>query len=145
MAPLPLTMIISVHLSSFDVSIISRWILASRMTKRLSAISEKYPSNKSPPVHPSVTRSLLVVPTSKLYLLIALPAHTKDQEINWIWLRILTFTRDWEECLYSCNPGFCAGGGAPVLNYRFTLLLSSLLALLLHAFAQNSNRNSLKG
>lgn len=131
----------SVHESSFCILIISPWILASRMTKRLLAISEKHPSYTSQPVHPPATRWFLVVPTSELYPLIALPAYTRDQERNQIWLKSFTLARDWEESLYSSKPGFSAGGGAPYLN---TSLLSCfpLFQLFLRAFAHNSNRNS---
>lgn len=64
---LAITMTVSVHLSSFGILIISLWMLASRMTKRLQVFSEKYPSCKSHPVHPLVPRSFLAVPVLKLY------------------------------------------------------------------------------
>lgn len=64
---LAITMTVSVHLSSFGILIISLWMLASRMTKRLQVFSEKYPSCKSHPVRPLVTRSFLVFPVLKLF------------------------------------------------------------------------------
>lgn len=68
MAPLPLTMSISVPLRSFGMLRIYSWIFSSRMTKRVFAVLGKYPFYpyyKSQPVCPPATRSFHVVPTPK--------------------------------------------------------------------------------